>query len=327
MISRHAIRVATCLFALPGIAVCLTPSAAHAQNYPVKTVRVVVGYEAGGPIDILARLLTPKYTESFGQQFIVENRPGASGIIGTEFVAKSPPDGYTLIMVAPTFAINPNLFPKAQYDPERDFAPVALVARAPYVLVTHPSLPARNVRELIEIARKGGINFASSGTAGLPHLSGELFQVLAGVKMTHIPYKGGAPATVAVLGGQVPIMFNNMLNAVPHVKAGKFRPLGVTSLQRSTILPEVPTISEAGLKGYDVTGWYGLFAPTGTPREIINRLNAEAGKIMKLPASMERLAGDGVVTQAETPEYFAALLKEERAKWTRVIREAGVKAE
>ena len=323
----HAARAASWMLALSGMGAGLTAPAVHAQNDPGKTVRIVVGYEAGGPIDILARLLTPKFTDTFGQQFIVDNRPGASGIIGTDLVAKSPPDGHTLLMVAPTFAINPNLFPRAQYDPEKDFVAVALVARAPYVLVTHPSLPAKNVKELIEIAKKGGINFASSGTASLPHLSGELFQVLSGVKMTHIPYKGGAPATVAVLSGQVPVIFNNMLNAVPHIKAGKFRPLGVTSAQRSAILPDVPSIAEAGLKGYEVTGWYGLFAPAGTPRDIVTRLNAEAGKIMKLPASMERLAGDGVVTQAETPEYFAALLKEERAKWTRVIREAGVKAE
>jgi tripartite-type tricarboxylate transporter receptor subunit TctC len=312
------------------VALCaFASSAALAQPYPSKPVRIVVGYEAGGPVDILARLLTPRLGEAFGQQFIVDNRPGASGMIGTEQVAKAAPDGHTLLMVAATFATNPSVFPKAPYDPERDFAPVALVARGGYVLVSHPSFPARSIKDLIAVAKSqpGAVNFASSGTASLPHLSGELFQEMAGVKMNHIPYKGGAPGTVAVLGGQVPLMFNNMLNAVPHVKAGKMRALGVTSPQRTAILPDVPTISEAGLKGYEVTGWYGLFAPAGTPREIVTRLNAEAGKIMKLPASAERLAGDGVVTVAESPETFATLVREERSKWARVVKRAGIKGE
>jgi len=302
---------------------------AQAQPYPSKPVRIIVGYPAGGPIDILARLLTPGFSEAFGQQFIVDNRAGASGMIGTEQVAKSAPDGYTLLMTAATFAINPSVYSKVPYDPERDFAAIALVARAPYLLVAHPSFPPRGVKELIALskAKPGVVNFASSGSASLPHLAGELFQLMAGVKLNHIPYKGGTPATIDTLAGQVPIIFNNMLNAVPHVKAGKMRPLGVTGLQRAAILPEVPTISESGLKGYEVTGWYGLLGPAGTPREIVARLNLEAGKIMKLPTSAERLAGDGVVTFAELPETFTALVRDERVKWARVVRQSGIKAE
>lgn len=301
----------------------------QAQPYPARPVRIVVGYPAGGPIDILARLLTPGFSEAFGQQFIVDNRPGASGMIGTEQVAKSAPDGYSLLMTAATFAINPSVYPKVPYDPERDFAAIALVARSPYLLVAHPSFPARGVKDLIAVAKAnpGQVNFASSGNASLPHLAGELFQLMAGVKMNHIPYKGGTPATIDTLAGQVPVIFNNMLNAVPHVKSGKMRPLGVTGLQRSAILPDVPTISESGLKGYEVTGWYGLLGPAGTPREIVSRLNMEAGKVMRLPASAERLAGDGVITFAVPPETFAALVRDERAKWARVVRQSGIKAE
>lgn len=301
----------------------------QAQQYPTKPVRIVVGYPPGGPIDILARLMTPHFSQAFGVQFLVDNRPGASGMIGIDHVAKSARDGYTLLMTAATFAINPSVYPKVSYDPERDFAAIALVARAPYLLVAHPSFPARGVKDLIAVAkaRPGQVDFASSGSASLPHLAGELFQLMAGVKMTHIPYKGGTPATINTLGGQVPIIFNNMLNAVPHVKSGRMRALGVTSLQRSAILPDVPTISEAGLKGYEVTGWYGLLGPAGTPKEIVSRLNMEAGKVMKLPATVEGLAGDGVVAFAEPPETFTALVRDERAKWARVVRQAGVKAD
>ncbi len=301
----------------------------QAQTYPTRPVRIIVGYPAGGPIDILARLLTPGFSESFGQQFIVDNRPGASGMIGTEQVAKSAPDGHTLLMTAATFAINPSVYVKVPYDPQRDFAAVALVARSPYLLVAHPSFPARGVRELIAVAKgsPGQVNFASSGSASLPHLAGELFQLMAGVKMNHIPYKGGTPATIDTLAGQVPIIFNNMLNAVPHVKSGKMRALGVTGAQRTAILPQVPTISESGLKGYEVNGWYGLLGPAAMPREIIARLNAEAGKVMKLPASSARLADDGVVTHADAPDTFAALIRDEQAKWAKVVRQSGIRPE
>ena len=307
----------------------LTSVTVQAQSYPTRPVRIIVGYPAGGPIDILARLLTPGLTEAFGQQFIVDNRPGASGMIGNEQVAKAAPDGHTLLMTAATFAINPSVFAKVAYDPQRDFAPIAMTARSPYLLVAHPSFPACSVRDLIAVAKAnpGQVNFASSGTASLPHLAGELFHLMAGVKMTHIPYKGGTPATIDTLAGQVPIIFNNMLNAVPHVKSGKMRALGVTGAQRTAILPQVPTIAESGLKGFDVTGWYGLLGPAATPREIVARLNSESGKIMKQPASAARLADDGVVTYAEAPEWFAALIRDEQAKWAKVVRQSGIKPE
>jgi tripartite-type tricarboxylate transporter receptor subunit TctC len=215
------------------------------------------------------------------------------------------------------------------YDPQRDFAAIALTARSPYLLVAHPSFPARSVRDMIAVAKAnpGQVNFASTGTASLPHLAGELFQLMAGVKLNHIPYKGGTPATIDTLAGQVPIIFNNMLNAVPHVRSGKMRALGLTGLQRAAILPQVPTISESGLKGYEVTGWYGLLGPAATPREIVARLNQEAGKVMKLPASAARLADDGVVTYADAPEVFAALIRDEQVKWARVVRQAGIRPE
>jgi len=302
---------------------------AQAQQYPTKPVRIVVGYPPGGPIDILTRMLTPHFSKAFGQQFLVDNRPGASGMIGTEHVAKSAKDGYTLFMTAPTFAINPSVYPKVNYDPVKDFTAISVVARAPYLLVVHPSFPARTVKELIAIAkaRPGQVDFASSGSASLPHLAGELFQLMAGVKMTHIPYKGGTPATINTLAGQVPVIFNNMLNAVPYVKAGRMRALGITSAERNPSVPDVPTISESGLKGYEVTGWYGLLGPAGLPAEIVTRLNAEAGKVMKLPAVGERLAGDGVVGQADSPETFARLIRDEQVKWAKVVQQAGVKAD
>ena len=320
-----------CVGAVMAASVCvaLIGASAQAQTYPARPVRIIVGYPAGGPIDILARLLTPGFSESFGQQFIVDNRPGASGMIGTEQVAKSAPDGHTLLMTAATFAINPSVYARVPYDPQRDFAAIALVARSPYLLVAHPSFPARGVKDLIAVAKAspGQVNFASSGSASLPHLAGELFQLMAGVKMNHIPYKGGTPATIDTLAGQVPIIFNNMLNAVPHVKSGKMRALGVTGTQRTTILPQVPTISESGLKGYEVNGWYGLLGPVAMPREIVVRLNAEAGKVMKLPASAARLADDGVVTHADTPDTFAALIRDEQVKWAKVVRQAGIRPE
>jgi len=302
---------------------------ASAQTWPSKPVRIVVGYTAGGPVDILARVFGPRLAETFGQQFPVDNRPGASGMIGTEAVAKASPDGHTLLMVSATHAINSTLYPNAPFDPERDFAPIAQVAGGPFVLVVHPSFPVKSVRDLIAVAKgkPGEIVYASSGTAGLPHLAGELFQSMAGVRMTHVPYKGAAPATVDIMAGQVPVMFNNMLSAMPHVKSGKLRPLAVTSGQRSPVLPDTPTIAESGLAGYEVTGWYGLLAPAGTSPEIVSRLNAECVRIAKLPAVTSRLSGEGIEPVGAPPEAFARLIATERVKWAQVIRRSGAKAD
>lgn len=301
-----------------------------AQTYPVKPVRIVVGYTAGGPVDIMARALAPRLTAALGQQVVVDNRPGASGIIGAELVAKSPPDGHTLLMVSPTHAIFPSLFPKVTIDPERDFAPVSVAAAAPGLLLVVPvSFPVTTVRGLIDLARRrpDELVYGSSGSGGLPHLAAELFKTMAGVKMTHVPYKGAAPATVDLLAGQIPLMFNNILSAMPHVKSGRLRALGVSGAKRLPVVPDVPTIAEAALPGYEVTGWYGLLAPRDTPKAVVSRLAEEVARAVASPEVLRRLADEGVEPVASTPEAFATLVREERVKWARVVKESGMKAD
>jgi len=304
------------------------PGAAAAQTYPVKTVRMVVGFPPGGPTDVLARIVAQKLGESWGQQVIVDNRAGASGMIGAELVARAAPDGYTLLMVPVTFAVTPSLFSKMNYDSERDFAAVAQVAAAPFILVVHPTLPVKSVKDLVALARArpGQLNYASASTGGMPHLAGELFNLMAGVKMVHVPYKGAAPATTDLLAGQVQLMFNNMLSAMPQVKAARLRALAVTSTRRSNALPELPAIAET-LPGYEASGWYGLLAPAATPREAVARINSETSRIMKLPEVAQRLAGDGVEAVGTTPEQFAAYLRAEIAKWGKIVKTAGIKAD
>lgn len=302
--------------------------ATAAQSYPVKTVRMVVGFPPGGPTDVLARIVSQKLGEAWGQQVIVDNRAGASGMIGAELVARAAPDGYTLLMVPVTFAVTPSLFSKMNYDSERDFAAVAQVAAAPFILVVHPTLPVKSVKELVALtrARPGQLNYASASTGGMPHLAGELFNLMAGVKMVHVPYKGAAPATTDLLAGQVQLMFNNMLSAMPQVKSGRLRALAVTSTRRSNALPELPAIAET-LPGYEASGWYGLLAPAATPREAVARINGETSRIMKLPEVAQRLAGDGVEAVGTTPEQFSAYLRAEIAKWGKIVKTAGIKAD
>ncbi|MFN9489250.1 MAG: tripartite tricarboxylate transporter substrate binding protein [Betaproteobacteria bacterium] len=306
----------------------LLPGAAAAQTYPVKTVRMVVGFPPGGPTDMLARIVAQKLGESWGQQVIVDNRAGASGMIGAELVARAAPEGYTLLMVPVTFAVTPSLFSKMNYDSERDFAAVAQVAAAPFILVVHPTLPVKSVKELVALARArpGQLNYASASTGGMPHLAGELFNLMAGVKMVHVPYKGAAPATTDLLAGQVQLMVNHMLSAMPQVKAGRLRALAVTSTRRSNALPELPAIAET-LPGYEASGWYGLLAPAATPREAVARINSETSRIMKLPEVAQRLAGDGVEAVGTTPGQFAAYLRAEIEKWGRIVKTAGIKAD
>jgi tripartite-type tricarboxylate transporter receptor subunit TctC len=313
---------------IAGLVLAILCCAAAAQNYPAKTVRMVVGYPPGGPTDVLARIVSQKLTQSWGQQVIVDNRPGASGMIGAEFTVRAAPDGYTLLMVPVTYAVTPSLFSKMTYDVEKDLAPVAQVAAAPFILVVHPTLPVKTVKDLIALARSrpGQLNFASASTGGMPHLAGELFNTMTGVKMVHIPYKGAAPATTDLISGQVTLMFNNMLSAMPQVKAGRLRAVAVTSLKRSAAAPELPTIAET-VPGYEANGWYGAFAPAATPKDIINRLNAEMNRIMKMPDVTQRLAGDGVEAVGTTPEQFGAYLKQEVAKWGKVVRASGAKAD
>jgi tripartite-type tricarboxylate transporter receptor subunit TctC len=313
---------------MAGLALAAICGATAAQNYPAKTVRMVVGYPPGGPTDVLARIVSQKLTQAWGQQVIVDNRPGASGMIGAEFTARAAPDGYTLLMVPVTYAVTPSLFSKMTYDVEKDLAPVAQVAAAPFILVVHPTLPVKTVKDLIALDRRnpGQINFASASTGGMPHLAGELFNSMTGVKMVHIPYKGAAPATTDLLSGQVTLMFNNMLSAMPQVKAGRLRAVAVTSLKRSAAVPELPTIAET-VPGYEANGWYGAFAPAATSKELIGRLNAEMNRIMKMPDVTQRLAGDGVEAVGSTPEQFGAYLKQEVAKWGKVVKASGAKAD
>ena len=305
----------------------LVSASASAQQYPSGPIRIVVPFTAGGGTDILARLIAQKLNESWGQPVVVENRPGASGTVGTAFVAKSPPDGHTLLIVPAGYAGNPGLYKKLPYDHTRDLAPVSWLASGPLTLVVHPSLPVKSVKELIAFARTrpGEINFGSSGAGTLPHLSAELFNSMSGIKMEHIPYKGAGAAVTDVMAGRVPIYFMNILQSVSLIKAGKLRALGVTPPERTPIAPEIPSIAEAGLKGYDMTNWYGLLAPSATPRETIVKLNAEVVRILKLPELTSRLADDGMTVVASSPERFAEFLARETDKFTKVIEAAGIK--
>lgn len=304
---------------------------AFAQAYPAKPIHLVVPYPAGGPLDIMARAIGQKLTEAWKQPVIVDNRAGAGGNIGADAVAKAAPDGYTLLMGAvATHAINPVLYRKIPYDPIKDFAPVALVAQVPNILVVNPSVPAKSVRELIELARAkpGALNFASGSTGSTGHLAGELFNTMAGVKMVHIPYKGAAPATTDLLSGQVQLMFDNLASALPNVKAGKLRALAVTTLKRSPAVPDLPTIAESGLPGFDLTTWFGLFVPAGTPPEIVAKLNAEVVRALNAKDMRERLEKMGTEPPADnTPEHFAAFVRSEAEKYAKVVKASGARVD
>jgi tripartite-type tricarboxylate transporter receptor subunit TctC len=317
---RHKLFVALALATFCGIA--------PAQSYPAKTVRMIVGYPPGGPTDLIARIVSQKLTESWGRQVIVDNRPGASGMIGAELTVRAAPDGYTLLMVPVTYAVTPSLYAKMAYDAAKDLAPVAQVAAAPFILVVHPTLPVKTVKDLINLARSrpGQLNYASASTGGMPHLAGELFNTMTGVKMVHIPYKGAAPATIDLLAGNVSLMFNNMLSAMPQVKNGRLRAIAVTSSKRSAAVPELPAIAET-VPGYEASGWYAAFAPAATPREVIAKINNDMNRIMKMPDVMQRLAGDGVEAVGNTPEQFGAYLRAEIAKWGKVVKASGAKAD
>lgn len=302
---------------------------APAQSYPGKAVRMVVPYPAGGYYDLLARVIGAKLAEIWGEPVVVENRVGANGMVGTDFVAKSPPDGYTILMggIGP-FGISPGLYQKMAYDPVRDFAAVIHVASAPNVLVAHPSLEARSVKDLIALARSspGKLTFSSAGSGSSQHLSAEMFDAMAGVKMTHIPYKGSAPAVTAVLAGQVSVLFGTMADVVAHVRAEKLRALAVTSARRISVLPEVPTMIEAGVPDFEATAWFGVLAPAAVPREIVAKLNQDIGRILQMPDVLERISQQGSAEiVGGTPEKFGAFIRAEIVKWTKVVKDAGVK--
>lgn len=306
-------------------------ASATAQSYPSRPIRLVVPYPPGGPLDIMARAIGQKLTEAWSQPVVVDNRAGAGGNIGADLVAKSPADGYTLLMGAvATHAINPTLYGKVPYDPVKDFTPVALVAQVPNILVVNPAVPAKSVRELIELARArpGTLNFGSGSTGSTGHLAGELFNTMAGVKMVHIPYKGGSPAMADLLAGQVQLMFDNLANALPNVRAGRLRALAVTTLARSPAMPDLPTIAESGLPGFDLTTWFGLMVPAGTPPEIVVKLNAEIVRALDAKDMRERLEKMGAEPPANnTPEHFAAFIRAEAAKYAKVVKDSGARVE
>jgi len=300
--------------------------AVRAGAFPDRPVRLVVPFPAGGSTDIISRTLGQALGELWGQPVVIDNRPGGSTIIGTDLVAKSAPDGYTLLVTTAPFAIVPSLIDKLPYDPARDFEPVTLINTTPLVVVVNPSVPAKSVKELIALAkaRPGALNFGSAGSGGSNHLAGELFNVMAGVKMVHVPYKGNAPALNDLVGGHVDVAFNGLTSAMPLIKAGKLRPLAVTSLTRAGALPEMPTLDEAGLKGFQAVAWNGLSAPARTPKELIARINADVLKVLHSPELVERLRAEGSDPVGNSPEQFAVFLREETAKWSKVIKLANI---
>jgi len=319
-------------FARAGAAACClcTAADAHAQEkYPSRPIRVIVPSVAGGGTDISARMIAPKMSEYLGQSVVVENRAGAASIIGSDLVAHAAPDGYTLLMGISTLTINPSIHTKLPYDTVRDFAPVSLVVTLPNVLVVHPSLPVKSVKELIAFARvrPGQLNYASAGVGSSLHLSMALFMSMAKLRMTHVPYKGSAPALVDMLAGQIEVMTGTMITVIPYVRDGRLRALGVTSLKRAAVAPELPTIAEAGLPGYEAVQWYGLLAPGATPREIIAKLNEAVAHATHDAAVRKRFLDDGVEPVGSTPEEFVALIRSDTAKWARVVKDANIKAE
>lgn len=301
-----------------------------AQDYPAKTIRLIVPYTPGGTADMLARTIGQKVAESLGQQIIIDNRPGAGGNIGADLAAKAAPDGYTLLMgTVATHAINPNLYPNMPYDAARDFAPIVLVATLPNLLVVNPLLPAKNVKELIALAKAkpGELAYASAGNGTSQHLSGELFKKMTGLDMIHIPYKGSAPAVTDLVGGQVQLMFDNIPSSLPQVRAGKLRALAVTGPRRSPVLPDLPTVSEAGLPGFSITSWFALFAPAGTPAKILLRLNKEAGKAIALKELRQLWMDQGIEPAGGTAEQLAAFRRIEASRWEKIARDSGARVE
>jgi len=305
-----------------------TTVAAHADTYPSRPVRWIVGYPAGGSTDIMARLIGQRLSERLGQQFVVENKPGAGNNIGTGEVVRAAPDGYTILLVNPANAINATLYAKLPFNFIRDIAPVAGIARVPNVMTVHPSVPAKTVAEFIEYAKSnpGKVNMASSGNGTSVHLSGELFMSMTGVKMQHVPYRGSAPALTDMLAGQVQVIFDNMPSIIPHIKSGALRALAVTTAARAAELPDVPTVGET-IKDYEASAWFGMGAPKGTPKEVIDRLNKEVNEILAEPAIKQRIADLGGVPIVATPDEFGKVIAAETAKWEKVVNFAGIKVE
>jgi tripartite-type tricarboxylate transporter receptor subunit TctC len=321
MYGRRGVLVTLCCAAVT----LLTP-AAVAQTYPVRAVRIVVPNAPGSSGDIVARLIAPPLGERLGQLVIVDNRAGAGTMIGGEAVAKAPPDGYTLLMAFSTLAINPATYKKVPYDALRDFAPITQLASLPALIAAHPSLPAKSIKELIALARArpGAITFSSTGQGTYSHVCSELLMSMAGIRMLHVPYKGTGPSLAAALSGEVAVTSANILSALPHVRSGRLRALGITSLKRATSAPDIPTVAEAGLQGYESVQWLGLLAPAATPREIIARVYKDSITVLRSADVQERLAKDGAEAVGSSPEQFSAYIRAETVKWAKVLKSAGI---
>ena len=307
-----------------------TVAAAHAQTYPAKPVRIIVGLAPGGTTDVFTRILAQRLTDAWGQNVIVENRPGASGMIGAEVVAKAAPDGYTLLVSPQTsLAVAPALYGKAPYDTARDFVAVSLLGSTPLLMVVHPSFPAKTFTEFVTLAKRPSqpLTFGSGGVGSSPHMAGELLSARLGIKMTHVPYKGENPALADTIGGQIPIMFGNLPVAVPHVQTGKLRALANTTAKRSPLAPEVPTVSEAGFKDFAIATWYGMLAPAGTSSELAARLQRDASRVLTHPETRDRLTKMGVDLILNSPDEFRSYLQSEIARYTQIVKAAGLKAE
>ena len=311
-------------------ALALCAGLAQAQSYPMKPIRCVVPYPAGGPTDIIGRAIGQKLGESLGQPIIIDNRGGAAGTIGSDYVARAPADGYTLLWGTPgTHGIAPSIYPKLPYDPLKDFAHITLIALGTNLMVVHPSVPAHSVKEFIALAksRPGKLNFGSAGSGATSHMAGEMLKVMAGIDMLHVPFKGAAPAIVALMGGEVDLAILDTPPLLPHIRSGKLRALAAASEKRSRVLPQLPTLAESGLPGYHASSWHGMFAPAGTPRDIVNKLHTEVAHIVKQPDVTERLYAQGVEPVANTPTEFVEFIKSEITRWARVAKLAKVKGE
>lgn len=302
---------------------------AHAQTYPAGPVRIVVPFPAGGGVDSMGRLFGQNLSAALGKPVVIDNRPGANGMIGSEIVARSPKDGYTLLVNGANFVTTPSLYKNVTYDPVRDFAPLSLLAHAPNILVVHPSLPVKTVRDLIAFAkaRPDQLNYASSASGSTPHLAAELFKTLTGTRLVHVPYRGTGPAITAIIAGEITVMFMPALAAIPYINNGRLRALGVTTAERLPALPELPTVAEAGLKGYQSSQWYGMLAPAGTPADIVALLSDHAAKIMQGPQMQERMKNSGSVAVGSTRDVFAKHLQSEFVKWAKIIKASGARVD
>ncbi len=301
---------------------------ASAQNYPAKAVRIIAPFAPGGGTDFIARVAATKLTEAMGQPVIVDNRPGAGGTLGAEIGAKSPADGYTLTLIAGSYSVNPSLF-KINFDPVNDITPIIQLSQGPFLVVVHPALPAKNIKELIALGKQkpGGLIYASSGAGSIIHLATELFSDMAGIKMVHVPYKGTGPALTDTIAGQTQLLFSSIAVAMPQVRSNRLRAIAVTTPKRIDALPNVPTVNESGLKGYETVLWHGLIGPKNLPRPVVDRLNSELNKILQNKDMQEKLSGDGVTAAGGTPEQFGATIKRDIETWRKVVQKAGVKAD